>query len=73
MAELKEIKIIKDTNGMFYAKYKQGGQLPAVLGGMWTHEADLKSRINNYLRTRPAQSPTQRRVAKTKKTEGVSK
>ena len=63
MSEVKEVKIIKDDNGLFYAKYAGGGQLPAYLGGMWTHENELQSRIDYYLATRKVQTVAQKKVA----------
>lgn len=66
----KEIKIIQDKNGLFYAKFANGGQLPAVLGGMWTHESDLKARISHYLSIRVAQTTAQKaEAAKTQTTK----
>lgn len=63
MSEIKEIKIIQDKNGMFYAKYAGGGQLPAYLGGMWTHENDLKARIQYHLANRKVQTVAQKKAA----------
>jgi hypothetical protein len=62
MSEIKEVKIIRDKNGLFYAKYANGGQLPAYLGGMWTHENDLKARIDHYLATRRVATVAQRKA-----------
>ena len=63
MSDVKEVKIIQDINGMFYAKFANGGQLPRVLSGMWTHETDLKARVNHYLSTRRAVTEAQKKEA----------
>lgn len=63
MSEVKEVKIIQDRNGLFYAKFANGGQLPRVLSGMWTHKNDLQSRISHYLATRKVATEAQRKEA----------
>lgn len=65
----KTIRVEKANNGLFYAKYDGGGQLPSSLGGMWTHENDLNARITAYLDNRKPQTVTQRRAVKAKKEE----
>ena len=54
----KELKVVQAKNGMFFAKYEGGGQLPADLSGLWTNENDLKKRIEKYLATRRDRSAT---------------
>lgn len=70
MSTLKTIRIEKAPNGLFYAKYDGGGQLPAYLGGVWTHENELRSRVDSYLSTRKPSTATQRTAAK-KQTQKV--
>jgi len=63
----KSIRIENAVNGMFYAKYDGGGQLPAYLQGMWTHYNELDSRIESYLASRKPQTTAQRTVARNSK------
>ena len=56
----KNITIEQGDNGLYFAKYQGGGQLPAYLGGAWTKENDLKARIQLYLQTRRVQTPAQK-------------
>lgn len=44
----KEIKVVRSPNGLFFAKFDGGGELPAVLAGMWTNENELMGRIQRY-------------------------
>jgi len=45
--------IIKQTeNGLYFAKYEGGGELPSVLGGVWTNANELQGRINRYKESR---------------------
>ena len=72
--EIKKINIIKDEkNGMFYAKFANGGQLPAVLSGMWTHEAELQARISHYLSSRKPVTKAQKAVAKPTRAKTINK
>lgn len=48
----KEIKIIRSPNGLFFAKFDGGGELPAALAGMWTNENELMGRIKRYKESR---------------------
>jgi len=48
----KEIVILKAENGLWYAKFKNGGQVPEILRGVWTHYDELLGKINYYLQNR---------------------
>lgn len=67
MSGTKQIRIEQTGNGLFFAKYNGGGQLPATLSGVWTREKELQGRINAYLSKRKPSTPTQRKEAVTKK------
>jgi hypothetical protein len=73
MSTVKDIKVIKDKNGMFYAKFANGGQLPAYLGGMWTHENELKAKIDYYLANRKPTTTAQRAAKKATATKRAVK
>jgi len=64
----KEIRIVQAKNGMFFAKYNGGGQMPAELSGLWTGEKDLQKRVDKYLEKRTPATKTQKEEAVAKKT-----
>lgn len=75
----KEVVILKADNGLWYCKFKNGGQVPQILGGVWTNYDELQGKINYYLNNRDkllkeknrqsALRSKQRRKQQTKKTE----
>ena len=64
MSQTKTIRIEQANNGMFYAKYNGGGQMPKGLTGLWTNYNDLQARINHYLKTRKPETAAQKAEAK---------
>lgn len=50
---LKELKIIRvEGSPLFKIKYKNGGEMPKCLTGMYTSEGRAQLAIKEYLRTR---------------------
>lgn len=46
---VKEIKVIKLPNALWYMKYEGGGQLPSYLSGVFTSEREANIRKDVYI------------------------
>ena len=56
----KELQIVgSDGTSMKKIQWSDGGQVPSVLEGMWTHETPARQAITSYLANREIQRPKQ--------------